>query len=211
MHEEFEEHPRNPLWYVVGIFMVALIVLMIVPAAIVGVNPEPTKTVSLEEVQERFNFEAAIQDRERWDIASLVKVDAQTKAIADYIVSSSCPGFDRVCYAKSIFYFVRDEFRYVQDPAAFEYVKTLPESIISGGGDCDDSTVGIASLLQAVGFKVRLVFVPRHVYVEAYIPEAVNRYKRDGGWVVLDGTCASCDFGELALAYAGAEKRYVDV
>jgi hypothetical protein len=55
--------------------------------------------------------------------------------------------------------------------------------------------------------------VPNHVYVEAYIPEAISSYKAYSkqNWVALDATCKNCDFGSVPLSTTKAAKDYYDV
>jgi transglutaminase-like putative cysteine protease len=65
----------------------------------------------------------------------------------------------------------------------------------------------LASLLEAIGIPTRLAFVPRHVYVEAYIPDAPRRYQQDG-WVSLDATCKECDFGEVMWQFRDTAPTY---
>jgi transglutaminase-like putative cysteine protease len=108
-----------------------------------------------------------------------------------------------------LFYFVRDNFEYVSDPTAYEYVKTAKESLISGGGDCDDASVLLANLLDAIGIRSRFVFVPGHVYLQANMPDVLNKYKVEGDMVNLDATCSYCEFGEMSWKNADKEKSYL--
>ena len=79
----------------------------------------------------------------------------------------------------------------------------------SGGGDCDDNSVLLANLLQSIGINTRFTFVPRHVYVEAYLPDAIWRHKKEGDWVVLDSTCEYCEFGDISIQSLNQEKTYI--
>jgi len=145
------------------------------------------------------------------DFRQFIVITPEIKIIADNIVSTGCTSGDSVCHAKALFYFVRDEFDYVLDPTAYEYVKTAHESFLSKSGDCDDASVLLGTMLKSVGIPSRFVFVPGHVYIEVQLPEAPNRHKQDNGWIVLDGTCSNCGFGELAFRYRNVEKQYVTV
>lgn len=206
--EEQEEEPKRYIWHIMAVFLALIIISMIIPAGFINVNPEPKNIPTLSDIRNRFEISIPkIENRN--DYTSLVRVDDDVKRVTDYIVTTSCESNEKVCFAKAIFYFVRDELKYVNDPAEYEYVKTTSESLASGGGDCDDASVAIASMMKSIGFNSRLVFVPGHVYVEAEIPSAVSKYKTEGNWVVMDGTCASCGFGELAQRYRDLAKRRV--
>jgi len=118
------------------------------------------------------------------------------------------PGATNWLQAKDIYEWVRDNISYVCDPAGREYIQYPEETLESKGGDCDDQAVLLASLLLAVGFRASLIFVPNHVYVAAYVPDApedvrtfARKEKKDGtnwyDWIGMDPTCTGCSFGQL--------------
>ncbi|MFQ5621135.1 MAG: transglutaminase family protein [Candidatus Nanoarchaeia archaeon] len=210
-HEEEYEDRYGPLRWIGAVFLLLLLVVWLIPLETIPLNPEPSNRLSLSEAIAGLDLSSE-RDESLVNQASdyVSRVDSKNqfvKTVADRIVSAGC-GSERICHAKALFYFVRDELNYVSDPSAYEYVKGPLESLQSTAGDCDDASVLLASMLGAVGIKSRFVFVPGHVYVEAYIPDAPNRYTQEGGWIVVDGTCSNCKFGELALAYAEMEKKY---
>ncbi len=197
-----EEDPwwRGPLRYILGLFLILLLVVWFFPSQAIKVDPEPRYIPIIEEVVpdtlELSRPNITLDSRSDY-LKYIQPNDPQIKQIADKIVALSCEG-NRICYAKAIYYFVRDNFQYVSDPAAYEYVKTARESLSVQGGDCDDASVLAANLLQAIGIPTRFVFIPGHVYIQAYLPDAPRRYKSEGADVVsLDLTCSNCDFGEL--------------
>src|SRR3989338_2214115 len=203
---------KGPIRYILAIFLLLLLVLWYFPAQSVKVDPEPRNMPLITEVIPP-NLAAIQPDfipASRHDYLMYVSpADHEVKYTADRIAALSCDG-NRICHAKAIFYFVRDNFQYVSDPTAFDYVKTARQSLLSGGGDCDDAAVLAANLLQAVGIQTRFVFIPGHVYIQAYLPEAARKYKsEDKNYVNLDLTCRSCDFGELPYADTTDEKTIV--
>ena len=210
-HEEEHEDTRGPLQWIGAIVLMLLLVLWLVPMETIPLNPEPSVRMDLTSSVSGLDLSSSRDERlvnQASDYVSRVDSKNQiVKTIADRVVSAGC-GSEQICHAKALFYFVRDELNYVSDPSAYEYVKGPLESLQSTAGDCDDASVLLGSLLGAVGIRSRFVFVPGHVYVEAYMPDAPNRYTQEGGWVVLDGTCSNCEFGELALAYADMRKSY---
>lgn len=203
--EKQENSWFSPFRIIIALFLILILILMVVPYYSVKLDPEPSKVVSIYSVQQLVpegNYSVAS------DVSSLLEPsDPTIKLVADTIVTQSC-GSDDICQAKALFYFVRDNFDYVSDPSSHEYVKSSLLSIRSGGGDCDDASVLLANLLQAIGIKTRFVFVPRHVFVQAYIPEALKKYRSDADWVYLDAACKSCGFGELSYSVGKQEMRY---
>lgn len=65
-----------------------------------------------------------------------------------------CPPRNEECEIERIWDFMVLNFRYVYDPAAVDTFATLKESLLAGGGDCDDATIAFATLLGSVGFPV---------------------------------------------------------
>lgn len=203
---------RSALWYILAVFLALIVVSMVVPYYGIKLDPEPKYIAWVGEVLPAeiiIGNESRGIDKKR-DFLRFLGVDVVVKQVADGVVSKSgCRGH-KVCYAKSLFYFVKDKdnLNYISDPPD-EYVKTAKETLKSGGGDCDDYSVLLANLLQAVGISTRFVFVPGHVYVEAYLPEAIEKYKSEGEWVSMDSTCEYCEFGEISISSSNKEKVYV--
>ncbi|QES89288.1 transglutaminase domain-containing protein [Rhizosphaericola mali] len=70
----------------------------------------------------------------------------------------------------SLFKYINNNFKYVPDPLRDEYYATAKETIQNGlGGDCDDHSILMASCMESIGAKCRLVVVEGHMYPELYI------------------------------------------
>jgi hypothetical protein len=222
----------GPLRMIIGLFLVMLMIFWLVPYYYVKQNPSPRYIPSIDEVMQGIDLERsrAREENITLKVSSLTSSkdmyrlvvdprDQDVKMIADRIASIACKDLGsgsgyRLCHAKAIFLFVRDRFTYVLDPVRYEYVKTPMGSIRSLGGDCDDASVLLASLLGSIGISTRLVFVPNHVYVEALLPEASMKDKTYKGedWVALDGACKGCGFGEMSISETlrkDSSKEYV--
>ncbi len=202
--EEQEERKKSPIWILAGVFILLMFVLSIIPFWAIRADPSPSYIPTLSEVvPDDLTYNVIVSD----DFRHYIILDPEIKTIADNIVVKACNSGETVCHAKALFYFVRDEFEYVSDPTKFELIKTPKQSLVNQGGDCDDASVLLATMLESIGISTRLVFVPGHVYVEAWIPTAPNRYKSDDSWVPMDGTCSSCEFGEIHWSYSDDQKR----
>jgi len=207
--EHFEGHEpwyKGPAKIIIGIFLLLLVILWLVPFYGIKQNPEPNYLPILDDLNVPELTVPEITDQ---DIRSYVQTSQDIKQIADKIVTLSCKETHKVCNTKAIFYFVQQNFNYLNDPLAFEYFKTPQESFNAQAGDCDDASILLSSLLQSVGFYTRFVFVPRHVYVQVKISEAKSSYKDDDGWISIDATCQSCKFGEISYTYSDAKKEYL--
>lgn len=199
--EEYEEAKwKSPLRVIGALFLLLIVVLWLVPYYSVKLNPEPHEITKLEFVQLRFlngieigNETGANNIREA---ASQIRADDPViKQVATSIASQSCTE-SKICHAKAMYYFVRDNIKYVSDPYEKEYIASPVETLKTGGGDCDDGAILLANLLEAVGIRTKIVVVPGHAMVKAAIPEAPPKYLIDG-WVHMDWTCKKCSFGEI--------------
>ena len=199
--EEKEPWYKGPIRVIIMLFLLLIIVMWVFSYYAVKIDPNPKRIPAIEEVFVQ-NFEINLSDKtalNREDYIKLIKPnDPVVKQTADRIVSISCEG-SKVCQAKALFYFVRDNFQYVSDPNSFEYVKDARESLATKALDCEDSSILLSSLLESIGIKTRLAFIPGHVYVQAYLPGALKRYKTEDSWVNLDATCKNCEFGQSLL------------
>jgi len=101
----------------------------------------------------------------------------EVKTLAERIVRG-VPNEDKQQLITRVFGWVTREIEYRSDPGqkwkGGDYVKPPLQTIHSRAGDCDDSSVLLASLLEALGFNTYLIFLPRHVFVlvemEPFIP-----------------------------------------
>jgi len=206
--EEKEHWLKGPLKLIIALFLILIILLWFIPVYAIKIDPSPSHIPKISEVvlmdisPNETYFRSISKD--------LVNGrDPIIKEVADRIAIDSCKSYSKICHAKAIFYFVQNNFNYVPDPTAFEYIKTAKQSLRLPAGDCDDGSVLIASLLDAVGIKSRFVFIPRHVYIQAYLPEARKKYKAENDWVNLDVTCFNCEFGEIPYKNQESKKRYL--
>ena len=205
--EEPEPWYKGPIRYIIMLFLILLMILWIFPAYAVKLDPEPSRIPLIGEVLPdgflviNTNFD---------DFASFVRpTDPMIKQIATKIATLSCDG-NKVCHAKAVYYFVRDNIEYVADPVNFEYVEDPTEVLSSEGGDCESGTLLMASLLEAIGVDAELVFIPNHAFLRIRLDKALKRYKV-GDWIYLDWTCSSCRFGEVPLSDKNKHMSYLDV
>ena len=208
--EEVEEEKRSPLVYILALFLILMLILWIVPYYSVKLDPEP-KNIPTKESILPANITAGERNTTlitRNEFLSLLYPNDQLiKQTASKVASQSCSS-EKICQAKAIFYFVRDNFDYVSDPRT-EYVESAREVLATGGSDCDGMAVLLANLEMAIGIETRFVFIPDHVYVQIKLDEAMKKYKTDDGWINLDATCSYCEFGEIPYQNIESKKSYV--
>ncbi len=203
--DDLEPKKKSPLIYIGAVLLIFIMVLMIFPLSIIKLNPQPQNIPTILDVlPPDFNINFTKHDN---DISALyTPSDPMIKAVADKIATRSCPNH-KLCHAKAMFYFVRDNIHYVPDPGT-EYYESPYETLFSASADCDGHAILLANLLSAVGIQTRFVFIPRHVYVEAFIERSHKFYGGDD-WIPLDPTCSNCEFGELALSSTDKKENIV--
>ncbi len=206
MEEEKEEAwYKGPIRYIIMIFLLLIIVLWYFPKDVVVLDPEPSRVAKIDEVLQK-DFYVGNKTGGSWDDIKIY--NPILKQIADRISSIGCEG-NKICQAKSIYYFVRDNIKYVSDPLGFEYIESPEEVLYSRSADCDGHSALLASLEENIGIDAQLVFTPGHVFVRIRLPEALKRYKKED-WIYLDATCKQCGFGELPWSLAEKKKDYLE-
>ena len=103
------------------------------------------------------------------------KVDHTDPEVRTFAVKHSLRYFDeyyakygQICRQFSLIRYIKENFKYVKDPAGFDYFASPTESIALMAGDCDDYSILMASALEAIGVKIRIIWAPNHVYPELY-------------------------------------------
>jgi hypothetical protein len=204
---------RNPFSYLLVLVLLLLIIMMAVPYYGVKIDPVPKNIPTPSEVmpygiKELANQTPGLSAGSRANMLRMLEPDHQAiRNMAARIATTSCRESD-VCYAKALFYFVRDNFQYVSDPPN-NYLESPFETLYSGGADCDGLAIMLANLELAVGIPTRFAFIPGHVYVQVKIDDAPKKYKEDDGWISMDPTCDSCEFGEVPYTTLNKKKEFL--
>jgi len=195
---EEEEEGLSPLRMILAVFLILIIILMVVPFYSIKLNPHPKYIPEIDEVFDK-DLVSGLKTINSTDIREYVETGPIVKLTADRIVSQACNSGNKICHAKALYLFVRDNIIYISDPG--EYYETATEVLLGSGSDCDGMAILLASLMQSVGIETRFVMIPGHVYVQIYLEEAPNRYKIDD-WISLDPTCKTCEFGQTPIKNA---------
>jgi hypothetical protein len=78
---------------------------------------------------------------------------------------------DPVKKTRTILNFVSNNIHYVSDPEdGLEYAKDPLSTLISSGGDCEDQTLLLCSLLETVGVRTYIAFTDDHVFALVPLP-----------------------------------------
>jgi hypothetical protein len=89
--------------------------------------------------------------------------DVELRAQAVSIVSG-CPAEDKECQVNMIYRYVVENYKYYSDPRTGEFIQSPAETMQIQGGDCEDLTIVLESLLENLGIKTYFVLTPDHAY-----------------------------------------------
>jgi transglutaminase-like putative cysteine protease len=151
-------------------------------------NPPPILRLPLPDDQR-----GATRETLKW-MRSFVRAGKCNPLVRYYAVGLTydLPPKNRAMEIRMLFEFVRDEIRFVHDPADVEMLH-WPEAVLQmGSGDCDDKVILLCSLLESIGYPTRLVAVGfrpgefSHVYCEVKFRDR---------WLPLDASVESASPG----------------
>lgn len=124
------------------------------------------------------------------DLVRQWRIHPRLRQLAKSIVQK-CASKDARCEVKSIHAYVSNHIRYVRDVAEVETIATPELTLRDKCGDCDDQSVLVGALLQAIGRPVRFIAVGfeagkfAHVYTETPIgPDWIAVETTMKGWPI---------------------------
>ncbi|MHC1605439.1 MAG: transglutaminase-like domain-containing protein [Candidatus Methanofastidiosia archaeon] len=94
---------------------------------------------------------------------AIVVFDPGLRALSAQILES-CEDPSKECRVNAIYRYVVENMKYYSDPRGAEYIQTPQETLQIGGGDCEDLTILLCSLLENVGIKTYMVLTEDHAY-----------------------------------------------
>lgn len=86
------------------------------------------------------------------------RADPVARVTAQSLVKD-CPSRDSVCQVSTLHAFVRDHIKYLPDVRDVETIQTPAYTLEMGSGDCDDQSVLLACLCEAIGKQTRFLAV----------------------------------------------------
>ncbi|WP_256301708.1 hypothetical protein [Haloarchaeobius salinus] len=96
-----------------------------------------------------------------------------------------------------------------------DYTKSVTETLVEGGGDCEDSAIMMASVLQAETFNYDCILIqpPQHMAVGVYGNDLPGTYWEYNGrrYYYLETTGNGWTVGELPPEYEGEDAYLYDV
>ena len=94
-----------------------------------------------------------------------------------YSIITNCQSNNKECQINAIYRYIVENFEYIEDPLNIELIKSPDQTIYDGGGDCEDLSILLNSLLENIGIKTFLVMNETHAYSLAYDIETSLMWK----------------------------------
>lgn len=118
------------------------------------------------------------------------------------------PGTYNIYQIFTLFDYVKENIQYISDPRGSDYWSPPNETLIVGAGDCDDYSILLSSLIEAIGGTTRIYLTDTHAFTAVYIGNDTDHidkitdgirqyygpvpayYSTDeyGSWLMLDPT-----------------------
>jgi len=93
----------------------------------------------------------------------IIHEDIELRSLASSI-TKGCSSGNKECQLNKIYRYVVDNYDYYSDPRSREFIQSPFETLKVKGGDCEDMTILMSSLLENLGFKTYLVLTDNHAY-----------------------------------------------
>ena len=110
-----------------------------------------------------------------------------------------CAPKDERCEIDRLWEFVVLNVRYVYDPHEIDFFATAKETLLAGGGDCDDITILFDTLAKAIGFPAgaRVISTMDDPDEWVHIYALIGHHSKDNptAWMPLDPTVAGATPG----------------
>jgi hypothetical protein len=189
-----EEKTQGPWKFFISIILLFIIVLFVFPQGAIKINPSPSNIPELNELNLTLNTNYTSYSTL---YEALQPNDPQLRDISNYIIVKSCQDSNKICHAKALYLFVRENIIYTSDPINSEYFEHPLQVLSTGGGDCESGSILLLSMMQSIGIYGEFVFNPGHAFIKISLPDAPKSVRQNGDFVYLDWTCNSCKFGDL--------------
>lgn len=203
--EEEELERKSPLRIILALLLVFMLLVLFIPIYKLKVDPEPNheKIPSLNTILTELALVKVSKASPLKSIDEILSIESMPiiREAAVKISTSACKN-SKICYVKALYYFSRDKIKYVEDPAK-EYIQHPAETLVTGGGDCEDKALILAYLLKAINVPSRICLTHNHAFIEAWLPEARAGYKTEDDWIALDAT-SQLDFGKISYMHSDA-------
>jgi hypothetical protein len=119
------------------------------------------------DLQDAFDFIDPTLRRADPYISKIEFDDPQLQTYALFLLNSSRLS-DKEYVITTLYRHIVENYSYISDPEGVEVISSPKETIQRNGGDCEDLSILLCSLLENLGIKTYLVLTDTHAYCLAY-------------------------------------------
>jgi hypothetical protein len=153
----------------------------------------------------------------KWEYEKIVEESTQ----APYM-ERLAEAIDSICYendfspkqeADLVVSFVQSlDYLYDPDGGATQYVKYPLETLVDGGGDCEDTAILMAALLKMMGYRCILLNPPGHIAVGIWTGSKGGNYKFNGEtYHFVESTSKGWKVGQVPAEFLGKDCQVYDL
>jgi hypothetical protein len=157
----------------------------------------PQRYISARRVSSRTgDFEVSTSQFFRY----LGEIRGQESIVRDLAIEQTreCKSGDRGCEIYHLLHYVSEEVKYVSDPRGpYDNIQPPQETTRLAAGDCEDQTILLISMLEAVGIDALIVFTEGHAYPMACIAEQIQSRR----WLAREPNIYQFDRAETPYCY----------
>lgn len=129
-----------------------------------GVSQQELARVDAErQIDRSFLIKDPVMDRWKQYFKKILFEDIELRKYAASI-AANCGSGDKECQAAEIYSYVVQNYKYYDDPRFRDFIQSVNETMQLKGGDCEDLTILLNSLLENIGLKTYMVVTENHVY-----------------------------------------------
>jgi len=166
---------KNTIKALIAVVCIAGVFAVLDEMGIIGDNKDPPAKDVGQALKRAGNKLAKVADAQRIKSTRLkryspymdkvVSRDVELERLARSIIGKRCQSTQYDCMAAALTTYVTNSVAYWKDPRGkTDYIRPWKETYKNKGGDCEDKTILLASLLESVGLRTLMFFTKGHVY-----------------------------------------------
>ena len=193
-----------------------------------GVQTGNAKIITIAELPIKSEYTQHYNVRQYYDKINEIVEPTNKKVIKlSRQIAGAFPGPFNINQVCALFDYVNTHIKYISDPSSTENYWCTPEETLELGGDCEDFSTLLASMIISIGGSVRIYLTDSHAFLSVYIgnvttlaslTSAIEKYYHAdlqlfwfedelGLWLILD-SIGSLYPGGLPLGAAPEMKIY---
>ena len=146
------------------------------------------------------------------DLRVRVSTDFGDNILSKVIDELYLPALNTI--SDTIIHFVQNDIEYLSDTDERDYAKFPYETLYDRGGDCEDKSILMCSLLNKVGYNVCMIVFSDHVGVGVAMDNDIENgyyYKGNNGvkYYYLETTAPGWNIGDLPKDYINESARLI--